>query len=90
MSFDIVLLGPSEDFLASLNQTDRMACYSALDTLSNDPYADGVNKVLLDWFPYQPGVIGSAIGEFWIAYRILNAATIEVGNIYWSPDSTRR
>ncbi len=90
MSFDIVLLGPSEDFLASLNQTDRMACYSALDTLSNDPYADGDSKVLLDWFPFQPGAIGAAIGEFWIVYQILNAATLEIAVIYWSPDSPRR
>ncbi len=69
---------------------DRKQFYRALNVLCSDPYPDGISKVALSFFPYQPGAIGFAYGEFWMTYTILNAATIGVASVYWSPDSPRR
>ena len=88
-SFDVVFRGPAEDFLTSLNQADRLAFFDALAILTEDPYADGVSKVLLNYFPYRPGVIGTEIRNCWVVYQILNAATFEIGTIQAIPDLPR-
>ena len=88
-SFDVVFRGPAEDYLASLNQAERAAFYDALATLTEDPYADGVTKVLLTHFPYTPGFIGTEMCNCWVVYQILNAATLEIGTIQATPDLPR-
>ncbi|MFH1560574.1 MAG: hypothetical protein ABID84_04095 [Chloroflexota bacterium] len=88
MTFDAVLSDVAESFLASLSPVEREGFYRVLDTLCADPYPDNVSKVYLP-FPYRPGTIGFSQGEFWVAYVILNAATIAVAQVYWSPDSPR-
>ena len=90
MTFDAVLSNTAEAFLASLDPVDRQAFYQALDVLLQDPYPDGVSKVLLTFFPYRPGTLGFAHGDFWITYVILNSATIGIASVYWRPDSPRR
>ncbi len=89
MTFDAVLSEVAEIFLAALTSTEREECYRILlDALCIDPYPDGVSKVYLP-FPYRPGTIGYAQGEFWFAYVILNAAYIGVAAIYWNPASPK-
>ena len=88
MTFDAVLSDTAESFLSSLYHVDREAFYQVLDTLCADPYPDDASKVELP-FPYRPGTIGYSQGGFWIAYVILNAATIAVAQVYWAPDSPK-
>ena len=89
MTFDAVLSDTAESFLAEIGPVERQNFYRALDVLLENPYPDGISKVALP-FPYRPGTIGFSYGEFWISYAILNAATIGVASVYWSPDSPRR
>jgi len=87
--FDAVLSQAAETFLLALEPPEREECYQVLlDVLCLDPYPDGVSKVELP-FPYAPGTIGYAHGQFWFAYVILNAACIAVAAIYWSPASPK-
>ena len=89
-TFDAVISDTAEAFLASLSPVDREQFYRALDVLCSDPHPDGISKVPLTFFPYQTEAIGFAYGEFWMTYTILNAATIGIASVYWSPDSPRR
>ena len=58
--------------------------------LLDDPYPDRNSKAYLNSFPYDPKAIGFAYGEFWMTYIILDATTIAIASVYWSPDSPRR
>ena len=88
MTFDAVLSDTAEFFLSSLDHIDRDAFYQVLNTLCADPYPDGASKVELP-FPYRPGTIAYSQDRIWIAYVILNAATIAVAQVYWPPDSPK-
>ena len=88
MTFDAVLSDTADSFLSSLDHVDRETFYQVLDTLCADPYPDSVSKVELP-FPYRPGTIAYSHDGFWIAYVILNAATIAVVQVYWAPDSPK-
>ena len=88
MTFDAVLSDTAEFFLSSLDHIDRDAFYQVLNTLCADPYPDGASKVELP-FPYRPGTIAYSQDGYWIAYAILNAATIAVAQVYWAPDSPK-
>lgn len=90
MTFDAVLSATAEGFVSSLSPVDRQAFYRALDVLLQDPYPDGVSKILLAFFPYRSGTVGFAHGDFWISYSILNPAYIRIASVYWRPDSPRR
>ena len=89
-TFDAVLSRSAREFIASLDLADRFSFELALDNLLKDPNPDGVSKVTLDFFPHSPGVVGASVGEFWVTYSFLNAFTIQIASIYWSPDSPRR
>ena len=89
-TFDAFLSRSAREFLSTLDPADRYLFDVALDSLLNDPNPDRASKVTLDFFPYDAGVIGASIGEFWITYSFLNAATIGIASIYWNPESPRR
>ena len=89
-TFDAVISDSAKHFLQSLNEIDRREFYRALDVLLANPHPDGASKVSLDFYPYPPGVIGATSGEFRITYTFLNATTLEVTSVAWSPDSPRR
>ena len=88
MPFDAVLSDTAESFLSSLDHVDRETFYQVLYTLCADPYPDDASKVELP-FPYRPGTIAYSQDGYWIAYAILNAATIAVAQVYWAPDSPK-
>ena len=89
-TFDAVLSNPARAFVGSLNWFEQAEFDWVLQGLMRDPHPDGRSKVELDVFPYAPGAIAFTGGEFWMIYRFLNAATIEIASVYWQPDSPRR
>ena len=89
-TFDALLSRSAREFLSSLDLADRFLFGKALDSPLKNPNPDGISKVTLDFFPYDTGVIGASVGEFWVTYSFLNAATIGVASIYWNPESPRR
>ena len=88
--FDAVISAPARRFIQSLNWFEQAQFRWALQDLMKDPHPDGRAKVELDNFPYSPGAFAFTSGEFWIVYRFLNDATIEIASVYWRPDSPRR
>ena len=90
MIFDVFLSEHAEMFRQGLNAEERDAFETALlDVLCSDPYPDGVSKIALDDFPYQPGTIGFAYGDFWFTYRFHNETTLRVTQAVWRPSSPR-
>ena len=89
-TFDHVISVSARAFLESLSGPDQAELLRALDILVANPHPDGVSKITLNGFPYQPGTIGATCGDFWIVYRFLNAATLAIATVYWKPDSPRR
>ena len=89
MIFDAVLSDVATFFLEGLSSEERESFDRVLlDILCVNPHPDGRFKVYLG-FPYQPGTIGFANRDFWIAYVIQNAAYIGVASVYWSPYSPK-
>lgn len=82
----MVLSYSARQFVEALSPAEREACYRALSPLFEDPYPNGYTKVPLG-FPYRPGTFGFASGEFWMTYTFLNAMTVWIGGVSWSPDS---
>lgn len=73
--------------MRSLSPEQQKAFWQAFEQLLSDPFPDGDTKVPLGGFPYREGTYGATIGGFWITYTFLNAATLAIGAVYWSPDS---
>ena len=86
MSFDAVLSDTAEIFVSHLARDDRKAFYEALDVLLSDPYPNGLDKGDLP-FPYRPGTLGFAYGDFWIAYTFMSSYLLAIAAVYWNPRS---
>ena len=85
MPFDAYLTPVARRFMDSLTPDEQKNCN---DTIINQLcYIASTDdaKNVPSAFPYGQGVVQRVVGNWTFTYKIANAATLEIGSIYYAP-----
>lgn len=74
---DAVLSPSARQILDAQDAAGQRRMRAAIEQVMRDPRPDGVTKALLGP-PYPPGTVGIATPDYWVTYRFLTMATVEV------------
>lgn len=89
--YDVVLSDVANLFLNKLPPEDQDDCRRIILTklCDNPDPAQNPARKWANYLPNQPGTIECSIGDWFFRYYIINAATIGVASIYYSPTNPK-